>query len=150
MFGIGSTELLVILVVALVVLGPKSLPGIAKTLGKVMGEFRRVSTDLQRTMNAEIAQEEHDERKKQAEKELFGSNDSKDIPKDYTPDASTAKKDENQPNNEDIQAQKPEPESTQTAVEKAVAKAAADAQTPNLAQEEHAQCSQKSPEKTVG
>ncbi len=72
MFGIGSTELLVILVVALVVLGPKSLPGIAKTVGKVMGEFRRVTTDLQRTMNAEMAQEEHDKLKKEAEKELFG------------------------------------------------------------------------------
>ncbi len=113
MFGIGSTELLVILVVALVVLGPKSLPGIAKTVGKVMGEFRRVTTDFQRTMNAEIAQEEHDKRKKEAEKELFGQDDAteskekesvaiKDAPKQDTsatptnetmdaPDASTAK-----------------------------------------------------------
>lgn len=73
MFGIGSTELLVILVVALIVLGPKSIPGLAKTLGKVMGEFRRVSTDFQRTMNAEMAQDEHEKRKKEAEEELFGS-----------------------------------------------------------------------------
>ncbi len=72
MFGIGSTELLVILIVALVVLGPKSLPGIAKTVGKVMGEFRRVSTEFQRTMNAEVANEEHEKRKKEAEEELFG------------------------------------------------------------------------------
>ena len=72
MFGIGSTELLVILVVALIVLGPKSIPQIAKTLGKAMGEFRRVSTEFQRTMNAEVEQEEHDKRKKEAEQELFG------------------------------------------------------------------------------
>ena len=39
MFGIGSTELLVILVVALLVLGPKNLPQIARTIGKAMGEF---------------------------------------------------------------------------------------------------------------
>ncbi len=79
MFGIGSTELLVILVVALVVLGPKSLPGIAKTVGKVMGEFRRVTTDFQRTMNAEVAQEEHEKRKKEAEEEFFskGEDDTK-------------------------------------------------------------------------
>lgn len=57
MFGIGSTELLVILVVALIVLGPKSLASISRTLGKAMGEFRRVSTDFQRTLNAEVAQE---------------------------------------------------------------------------------------------
>lgn len=72
MFGIGSTELLVILVVALIVLGPKSIPQIAKTLGKAMAEFRRVSTDFQRTLNAEAAQEEHEQRKKEAEQELFG------------------------------------------------------------------------------
>lgn len=55
MFGIGSTELLVILVVALIVLGPKSLAGFSRTLGKAVGEFRRVSTDFQRTLNAEAA-----------------------------------------------------------------------------------------------
>ncbi len=85
MFGIGSTELLVILIVALVVLGPKSLPGIAKTVGKVMGEFRRVSTEFQRTMNAEVAHDEHEKRKKEAEEELFGKEEKK------TADASTAK-----------------------------------------------------------
>lgn len=64
MFGIGGTELLVILVVALVVLGPKSVPQIARTLGKAMGEFRRVSTEFQRTLNTEIELEEHEKRKK--------------------------------------------------------------------------------------
>ncbi len=87
MFGIGSTELLVILIVALVVLGPKSLPGIAKTVGKVMGEFRRVSTEFQRTMNAEVANEEHEKRKKEAEEELFGQ----DKAAAKSADASTAK-----------------------------------------------------------
>ncbi len=77
MFGIGSTELLVILVVALIVLGPKSLPQIAKTLGKAMGEFRRVSTEFQRTMNAEVEQEDHEKRKKEAEKEIFGTDSDK-------------------------------------------------------------------------
>ena len=72
MFGIGGTELLVILVVALVVLGPKSVPQIARTLGKAMGEFRRVSTEFQRTLNTEIELEEHEKRKKEAERELYG------------------------------------------------------------------------------
>lgn len=79
MFGIGSTELLVILVVALIVLGPKSIPQIAKTLGKAMGEFRRVSTEFQRTMNAEVEQEEHEKRKKEAEKEFFGDASTSDV-----------------------------------------------------------------------
>ncbi len=64
MFGIGSTELLLILVVALIVLGPKNLPKIANTLGKVMGQFQKASRDFQRTMNTEIALEEEQEKKK--------------------------------------------------------------------------------------
>ena len=64
MFGIGSTELLVILVVALLVLGPKNLPKIAHTLGRAMGEFRRVSTEFQRSLNTEIAFEEEAEKAK--------------------------------------------------------------------------------------
>ena len=64
MFGIGSTEILVILVVALLVLGPKKLPQIARTIGRAMGEFRRVSTEFQRTLNTEIAFEEEAEKKK--------------------------------------------------------------------------------------
>jgi len=46
MFGIGVPELLVILVVALVVLGPKRLPEVAKALGKGLAEFRRATSDL--------------------------------------------------------------------------------------------------------
>ncbi len=72
MFGIGTTEILIILLVALIVIGPESLPKIARTVGKAMGEFRRVSTDFQRTLNTEIALDEHEQRKKEAEKELFG------------------------------------------------------------------------------
>ena len=64
MFGIGSTELLLILVVALIVLGPKNLPKIANTLGKAMGQFQKASRDFQRTMNTEIALEEEQEKKK--------------------------------------------------------------------------------------
>lgn len=70
MFGIGSTELLVILVVALLVLGPKNLPKIAQTLGRAMGEFRKVSTEFQRTLNTEIAFEEEAEKHAKAKKDL--------------------------------------------------------------------------------
>lgn len=63
MFGIGTTEILVILVVALLVLGPKKLPEIAKSLGKTLAEFKRVSTDVKRTMDMEVEEEERKSRK---------------------------------------------------------------------------------------
>lgn len=68
MFGIGSTELLVILVVALIVLGPRNLPKIAQTLGRALGQFQRVSKDFQRTLNTEIAFEEENEKKAEQER----------------------------------------------------------------------------------
>ena len=48
MFGIGMTELLVIGVLALLVLGPKRLPEMARSLGRGLAEFRRASTDIRR------------------------------------------------------------------------------------------------------
>jgi Tat protein translocase TatB subunit len=59
MFGIGVPELLIILVVALIVLGPKRLPEVAKSLGKAFAEFRRATSDLSEELNeARMALEE--------------------------------------------------------------------------------------------
>jgi TatA/E family protein of Tat protein translocase len=55
MFGpLGVPELLFILVLALLIFGPKRLPEVGRTLGKAMGEFRRATTDLKRSIETEI------------------------------------------------------------------------------------------------
>ncbi|MBW2714787.1 MAG: twin-arginine translocase TatA/TatE family subunit [Deltaproteobacteria bacterium] len=56
MFGIGMTELLVILAIGLIVIGPKKLPELARSLGKGLAEFRRASTDMRREF-LEVADE---------------------------------------------------------------------------------------------
>ena len=53
MFGIGMQELAIILVVALLVLGPRRLPDFARTLGKGLGEFRKASNGLRRSFMME-------------------------------------------------------------------------------------------------
>ena len=53
--SLGIPEVLFIFVIALLVFGPRRLPEIGRTLGKALGEFRRATTDLKRTFDAEAA-----------------------------------------------------------------------------------------------
>lgn len=62
MFGIGMQEVLLILVIALVVIGPKKLPEVAKALGKGYGEFRRAFEDMKSSINVDMKTEEEKER----------------------------------------------------------------------------------------
>lgn len=67
MFGIGTSELVVILIVALVVLGPEKLPGIMRTVGRAVGEFRRMSSDVKSTLDNEMRRLDEEERLKEME-----------------------------------------------------------------------------------
>ena len=55
--SIGSTELLFILVIALIFFGPRKLPQLAKSMGKGLAEFRKASDDFKRTWEREVALE---------------------------------------------------------------------------------------------
>ncbi len=68
MFGIGTTEVLLILAVALLVIGPSKLPEVAKALGKGMAEFKKMSSDVKKTIDFEtqLADMEEDRDQKDA------------------------------------------------------------------------------------
>ena len=54
MFGIGLPELVVILVLGLLVLGPQRLPEVARMIGRAYGQLRRASEEFQRTIRQDI------------------------------------------------------------------------------------------------
>ena len=62
MFGsIGMPELIIILVIALIIFGPRKLPELGKSLGRSLNEFKKASQDLQNTLEQEIKIEEQKE-----------------------------------------------------------------------------------------
>ena len=58
MFGtLGGPELVLILVLALIVFGPRKLPEIGKSMGRMLAEFRKASHEFQRTIEDEVEAE---------------------------------------------------------------------------------------------
>ena len=69
MFGIGMTELLLIAGLALMVLGPKKLPELARAMGKGFAEFKRATNELKNTIEVESRTEEVRKTRERLEKE---------------------------------------------------------------------------------
>ena len=61
--NLGMGELVLILVVALIIFGPRKLPELGRSLGKSLGEFRKASNELKSTLEDEIRVEEQKEQR---------------------------------------------------------------------------------------
>ena len=67
--SLGMTELVIIMVIALIIFGPRRLPDLGRSLGKSIGEFRRASNELKSTLEEEIRMEEVKEQRAKVEAE---------------------------------------------------------------------------------
>jgi TatA/E family protein of Tat protein translocase len=67
--SLGFPELMIIMVIALIIFGPRKLPELGRSLGKSIGEFRKASNELKSTLEEEIRMEEVKEQRAKIEAE---------------------------------------------------------------------------------
>jgi len=85
MFGIGFPELIIIMVVALIIIGPSKLPDLARALGKGMAEFRKATQDIKESLDLDQEFEEAKEELADAIGDINRPLDVEDMEKEMTP-----------------------------------------------------------------
>ncbi|HEU0185915.1 MAG TPA: twin-arginine translocase TatA/TatE family subunit [Blastocatellia bacterium] len=85
--GLGMGEIILILVVALVVFGPRKLPELGKSMGQAMAQFRRASEDFKRTWEQEVETEKVRKSDTAGGESTYGYNESYDPYNSYSEDS---------------------------------------------------------------
>jgi sec-independent protein translocase protein TatB len=91
MLGIGMQEIIIILIVALIIIGPKKLPDLAKALGRALGEFRRAADDLKENLDINGVKEAKDKLMRDINQTQFAK-DSSTEEKEEPPQAEVTEK----------------------------------------------------------
>jgi len=108
MFGIGMPELILILAIALIVIGPKKLPDLAKSLGRAMREFKKATNEFKETLQVD---EDLTDVKKAFDglnKDIKDSVSPKESAEFKRPDASQATEDKTAGGEKDAQRDEPD------------------------------------------
>jgi sec-independent protein translocase protein TatB len=108
MFGIGMPELILILAIALIVIGPKKLPDLAKSLGRAMREFKKATNEFKETLQVD---EDLTDVKKAFDglnKDIKDSVSPKESAEFKRPDASQATEDKTPGGEKDAQGDEPD------------------------------------------
>jgi Tat protein translocase TatB subunit len=87
--GLGMGEVVLILVIALVVFGPRKLPELGRTLGQAMSQFRRASDDFKRTWEQEVEIEKIRKSDTTSSESNYNYNESYDPYNSYSDDSSS-------------------------------------------------------------
>ena len=91
---IGIPEMLFILAIALLIFGPRRLPEFGRTIGKALGEFRRATTDLRRSIDVEVMSTEPTRRQPSTRAASAASAAAATLPREGASDAEEAKADD--------------------------------------------------------
>ncbi len=99
MFGIGFQELILIMIIAIIVLGPKRLPEAARTLGKFFREFKSAVDEVKESVNTDLTSIVQEEKPKKKKEEIAEKSEQKE---EITDELEKSIEEEYQPKREKI------------------------------------------------